>query len=276
MRNRCSNRGFVRFLFVPFMTLAGLFVSPGYTFPETATGRTTDKSRDVPTYSFKIVRTYPHDRNAFTQGLALERGILYEGTGLWGKSELRRLELVSGRVLKAVRLPARFFGEGITVHENRVIQLTWKSNIGFVYDSTSLKLIRTFTYPTAGWGLTHDGTRFIMSDGTSKLYFLNLRNFKVMKSVEVEYNDVPISNINELEYVKGEVYANIWKTDRIARIEPATGRIVGWIELNGLSRFNDRGAPIGVLNGIAYDAETDRLYVTGKLWPKIFQIELQN
>ena len=230
--------------------------------------------QDVATYSFRIVRTYPHDRRAYTQGLVFDHGVLYEGTGLRGKSELRRVELISGRVRKAVKLPVRFFGEGITVYGDRLIQLTWKSHLGFVYDRESLTLVDTFKYPTEGWGITHDGTRFVMSDGTSKLYFLNPENFKIAGSVDVHDNGVPVSNVNELEYVKGEVYANIWQTDRIARIDPATGRVVGWIELDGLLRLDDRRDPVDVLNGIAYDAENDRLYVTGKLWPKIFEIEL--
>jgi glutamine cyclotransferase len=228
----------------------------------------------IPVYTYNVINTYPHDRNAFTQGLVFEDGVLYEGTGLLGHSTLRRVELKTGDILKIRELSAQFFGEGITIYENKIIQLTWQSNIGFVYDKDSFELLREFSYSTEGWGITHDGERLIMSDGTSILHFLDPQTFEEIGQLEVFDNDEPVTRLNELEYVQGEIYANVWQTDRIARIAPETGRVIGWVELGGLLATEDLSEPIDVLNGIAYDAETDRLFVTGKLWPKLFEIEL--
>ena len=228
----------------------------------------------TPVYSYNVVNTYPHDRSAFTQGLVFEDGVLYEGTGLNGRSTLRRVELETGEVLQIHELPAQFFGEGVTVYGNDIIQLTWQSHVGFVYDRDSFELLQEFNYSTQGWGITHDGERLIMSDGTATLYFLDPETFEEIGRVGVYDNDGSVNRLNELEYVQGEIYANVWQTNCIARIDPQTGQVVGWIELKGLLTPEDRGEPVDVLNGIAYDAENARLFVTGKLWPKLFEIEL--
>ena len=228
----------------------------------------------IPIYSYSIVNTYPHDPDAFTQGLVFEDGVLYEGTGLYGQSTLRRVELETGAILQIRELPDQFFGEGITIHENKIIQLTWRSNVGFVYDRSSFELLEEFSYSTEGWGITHDGEHLIMSDGTSTLHLLDPQTFEKTGQLEVFDNDGPVTRLNELEYIQGEIYANIWQTDRVARIAPATGRVIGWVDLEGLLTTEDLSEPVDVLNGIAYDAEADRLFVTGKLWPKLFEIEL--
>ncbi len=233
-----------------------------------------DNSDVIPVYSYSIVNTYPHDPDAFTQGLVFEDGVLYEGTGLHGQSSLRRVELETGDILQMRELSDQFFGEGITIYGERIIQLTWQSNIGFVYDRDSFELLQEFSYSTEGWGITHDGTRLIMSDGTSILHFLDPQTFEEIGHVEVFDDNGPVTRLNELEYIQGEIYANVWQTDRIARVAPDTGRVVGWVDLEGLLSAEDRSEPVDVLNGIAYDAQTDRLFVTGKLWPKLFEIEL--
>jgi len=206
--------------------------------------------------------------------LVFEDGVLYEGTGLNGRSTLRRVKLETGEVLQIHELPAQFFGEGVTVYGNDIIQLTWQSHVGFVYDRDSFELLQEFNYSTQGWGITHDGERLIMSDGTATLYFLDPETFEEIGRVGVYDNDGSVNRLNELEYVQGEIYANVWQTNCIARIDPQTGQVVGWIELKGLLTPEDRGEPVDVLNGIAYDAENARLFVTGKLWPKLFEIEL--
>jgi glutamine cyclotransferase len=231
-------------------------------------------SNAIPVYTYNITNTYPHDRNAFTEGLVFEDGFLYEGTGLLGQSTLRRVELETGAILQIRELPDQFFGEGITIYGDRIIQLTWQSNVGFVYDRNSFELLQQFNYSTEGWGITHDGEHLIMSDGTSTLHFLDPQTFEEISQLEVLDNNGPVTRLNELEYIQGEIYANIWQTDRIARISPGTGRVIGWVDLEGLLTAEDRSEPVDVLNGIAYDAETDRLFVTGKLWPKLFEIEL--
>lgn len=231
-------------------------------------------SDDIPFYGYKVVNIYPHDRNAFTQGLAFENGFLYEGTGLWGHSTLRRVELETGNILKTRQIPGQFFGEGITFYGDEIIQLTWQSNTGFVYDKESFELLQEFNYPTEGWGITYDGKRLIMSDGTSTLYFLDPETFNEIGRIQVSDNDGPVSRLNELEYVQGEIYANVWQTDYIARISPTTGNVIGWIDLEGLLSPEDLGEAVDVLNGIAYDVQNERLFVTGKLWPKIFEIVL--
>ena len=228
----------------------------------------------TPVYSYNIVNTYPHDPDAFTQGLVFDDGVPYEGTGLYGESSLRRVELETGNILQIRELSDQFFGEGITIYGDSIIQLTWQSNIGFVYDKNDFELLQEFNYSTEGWGITHDGTRLIMSDGTSTLHFLDPQTFEEIGHIDVFDDNGPVTRLDELEYIKGEIYANVWQTDRIARIAPETGRVVGWVDLEGLLSAEDRGEPVDVLNGIAYDAQTDRLFVTGKLWPKLFEIEL--
>jgi len=229
---------------------------------------------DAIIYTYNVVNTYPHDRTAFTQGLVFEDDVLYEGTGQYGYSTLRRVELETGDILQIRELSEQFFGEGITIYGDEIIQLTWQSNIGFVYDKESFELLQEFNYSTEGWGITHDGTRLIMSDGTSTLHFLDPQTFEEIGQLEVLDNDTPIARLNELEYIQGEIYANVWQEDWVVRIAPQTGQVVGWIELRGLLTAEDRSEPVDVLNGIAYDANTDRLFVTGKLWPKLFEIEL--
>ena len=231
-------------------------------------------SHSAPVVGFRIVNTYPHDPRAFTQGLVFVDGILYEGTGLRGRSSLRKVDLKTGNILLARQLPARFFGEGITSYGNKLIQLTWRARVGFVYDRQTFQLLQRFNYPTEGWGITHDGNSLIMSDGTSTLYLLDPRTFREVGRLHVHDMDGPVSRLNELEYVRGEIYANIWRTDRIAKISPQTGAVVGWIELEGLLSPEDQNGQVDVLNGIAYDAKNDRLFVTGKLWPKLFEIDL--
>ena len=184
------------------------------------------------------------------------------------------MKLETGDILQIRELPVQLFGEGVTIHGNKIVQLTWQSNIGFVYDKTSFELLQEFRYPTEGWGITHDGKRLIMSDGTSTLHFLDPATLEEIGRIEVRDKDGPVTRLNELEYVQGEIYANVWQTDRIARIAPDTGDVIGWIELAGLLSPEDHAVPVGVLNGIAYDAENDRLFITGKLWPWIFEIEL--
>ena len=228
----------------------------------------------VPVYTYRIINSYPHDPNAFTQGLVFDNGNLYEGTGLYGHSTLRKVELATGKVLQIRELSSEFFGEGVTIYFDKVIQLTWKSGIGFVYDRNNFELLREFSYSTEGWGITHDGKRLVMSDGTARLYFLNPETLEYLGHIDVHDKNSPVTQLNELEYVNGEIYANVWQTERIARISPQTGEVVGWIDLTGLLRPEDRTVQVDVLNGIAYDAKNNRLFVTGKLWPKFFEIEL--
>ncbi len=225
-------------------------------------------------YAYEVVKVYPHDENAFTQGLVIENGVLYESTGLYGNSSLRRVDLETGNVLQMHALPPELFGEGITVFGNRIIQLTWRNQTGFVYDKNSFELAQEFSYPTEGWGITNDGSQLIMSDGTSTLYFLNPETFDKTGQVEVHDRDNnPVPYLNELEYINGKVYANIWREEKIAVIDHHTGQVTAWIDLAGIYNqvtYN----PSSVLNGIAYDETGDGLFVTGKLWSQLFQIKL--
>ncbi len=228
----------------------------------------------IPTYSYKVVNVYPHDRHAFIQGLAFVGGFFYEGTGLMGRSSLRRVELETGNVLKIHKIADHIFGEGVTVFNNKIIQLTWKSKVGFVYEKHSFKLLREFNCQTEGWGITHDGKRLMISDGSATIYFLDTESLKEIGRIPVHDENGPVERLNELEYVNGKIYANVWKTDRIAMISPDSGRVTGWIDLTGLLGPEDKSKPVNVLNGIAYDSENGRLFVTGKLWPKLFEIKL--
>jgi glutaminyl-peptide cyclotransferase len=233
-----------------------------------------DSQNQTPLYGYRIVHTYPHDRTAFTQGLEYRGGFLYEGTGLNGQSTLRKVELESGKVLREIRLDSQYFGEGITVLDKRIIELTWQSHRGFVYNRDTFEMIRNFDYPGEGWGLTNDGTRIFMSDGTTEIRAWNPSTLQETRRFVVHDGQTPIGSLNELEYVRGEIYANVWETDRIVRISPVDGRVTGWIELSGLLSESDLAAGANVLNGIAYDSSGDRLFVTGKLWPKLFEIQL--
>jgi glutamine cyclotransferase len=226
----------------------------------------------VPVYTFKVVNTFPHDRQAYTQGLDTDNGTLYEGTGGYGSSTLRKVDLESGRVLKEYKLPAAYFGEGITVCRDALVQLTWRANTGFVYDKNSFNLLRTFSYPTEGWGITYDGKRLIMSDGTSRLYFLDPDNFNATGYIEVHDKSGPVVMLNELEFIKGKIFANVWTTDNVAIIDPVDGSVTGWLDLSGLLDARYYNNSTDVLNGITYDAESDRMFVTGKRWPLLFEI----
>ena len=230
---------------------------------------------EVSLYTYEVVNVFPHDVNAYTQGLIYRDSVLYEGTGLYGGSTLRRVDLTTGRVLKSKSITSQFFGEGVAAFGDEIVQLTLFAQVGFVYDIETFQQKRAFVYPTDGWGLTHDGNRYIMSDGTATLYFRDLQTFEELGQVQVRDNDSPVWSLNELEFIEGEVFANVYQTDRIARINPATGRVVGWIDLSGLLPVGDRtGNPEDVLNGIAYDAGGERLFVTGKRWPKLYEIRL--
>ncbi len=225
--------------------------------------------------SYQIVHTYPHDPRAFTQGLLYVDGHLYESTGLNGRSSIRMVDLNTGRVLQKYDLPADQFGEGLTDWGSTLVQLTWQAHKGFVYDRFSFALLKTFSYPGEGWGLTHDEHQLIMSDGTSYLRILDPKTFQETRRIHVTTpNGQGIEDLNELEYVRGEIYANIWHSDRIARISPKTGKLLGWIDLTGLRDPSTKGNPDAVLNGIAYDAKDNRLFVTGKLWPKLYEIKV--
>ncbi|MGC1461962.1 MAG: glutaminyl-peptide cyclotransferase [Terracidiphilus sp.] len=223
--------------------------------------------------AYRIVHVYPHNSHAFTQGLIYADGHLYESTGLNGRSTLRMEDLETGRILQSVPLASEYFGEGLTEWGSTLIQLTWQSHIAFVYDRFSFRQLRTFSYNGEGWGLTQDGKNLILSDGTATLRFLDPKSFREVRHIVVKDRGSPVTNLNELEFVHGQIYANVWLTDRIARILPATGKVLGWIDLSGLLPANERSDPEGaVLNGIAWDAAHDRLFVTGKLWPKLFEI----
>jgi glutamine cyclotransferase len=227
----------------------------------------------VPVSRYVITHVYPHDPHAFTQGLEYRDGALFEGTGRNGESTLRKVEIATGRVLQQASIPADYFGEGITTWGQTILQLTWKDEIGFVYDRTTLKQLRTFRYNGEGWGLTHNATHVIMSDGSASLRFLDPRTLTETHRVLITDAGIPVRDLNELEWVNGEIYANVWQTDFVARISPSSGRVLGWIDLSGLlSPAEERGTD--VLNGIAYDPARNRLFVTGKLWPKLFEVQV--
>lgn len=227
----------------------------------------------APVAGFRVVAVYPHDRRAFTQGLEYVDGILYEGTGLVGRSSLRKVKLETGEVLQHLSLEPQYFGEGITVWRDQIVQLTYQHELGFVYDRKTLKRRRTFRYTGEGWGLANDGTSLVMSDGTATLRFLDPKTLAVIRRLPVHDAGVPVHRLNELELIRGEIWANVWQTNRIARISPKTGAVTGWVDLTGLLDPRDaRGTD--VLNGIAYDRRRDRVFVTGKLWPKLFEIEV--
>jgi glutamine cyclotransferase len=233
-----------------------------------------DAEGAAPIEGYRVVHTYPHDSSAFTQGLVMIGGMLYEGTGLNGRSSVRAMDLATGRVIQSVEVPAQYFGEGLTDWGGNLVELTWKAQRGFVYDRFSMRLVRTFAYKGEGWGLTHDRQHLIMSDGTAVLRFLDPVTFQVVRTLSVSDGGRPVMELNELEYIHGEIYANVWQTDRIARISPQTGKVIAWIDLNGLLAADERTDGNAVLNGIAYDQKSDRVFVTGKLWPKLFEIKL--
>jgi glutaminyl-peptide cyclotransferase len=260
-----------------FMMVAALACLPGCDEAPSAPQARVQPPPVVPppaVYGYEVVRQYPHDPEAFTQGLLYRDGFLYESTGLNGRSSLRKVRLETGEVVQQHKVPDEYFAEGLADWGTQLIQLTWVTNVAFVYDIGSFKELRRFPYAGEGWGLTHDGTRLIMSDGTPNLRFLDPSTFQEQVRFTVRDSGGPVDDLNELEYVKGSIYANVWTTDRIAIITPGTGLVTGWIDLAGL---NTRRRPAGddVLNGIAYDAAGDRLFVTGKLWPALFEIRLR-
>lgn len=229
----------------------------------------------TPEYGYKVVHTYPHDINAFTEGLEYRAGYLYESTGLKGRSWLRKENLETGKVLQQIDLDPDYFGEGITILNQQIFRLTWQAQTGFVYDQASFRMKRSFNYPGEGWAMTNDGQNIYMDDGTSQIRVWDPYTLQEKRRITVRDHGVPVDMLNELEWVRGEIYANIWQTDRIARISPVDGRVLGWIDCTGLLSPGDQtGGEGAVLNGIAYDVLGDRLFVTGKLWPKVFQIKL--
>jgi glutamine cyclotransferase len=247
---------------------------------------------EIPVYRYEVVHSYPHDRFAFTEGLAWDRGILIESTGLKGGSTLRQVNLTTGEIIRVRHLADQYFGEGVTVFGSQTIQLTYDSHVGFIYDPDSLEPLGTFYYSTMGWGIAWDGRYLIMSDGSSTLYFLDPETYREVRRIDVKAMGEPVGNLNELEYVNGVVYANVWPTNRIAMISPETGEVTGWIDLSGLllDEAQEQAGPSGIenypehpsvhfdtedcLNGIAYDPGGDRLFVTGKFWPELFEIRL--
>jgi glutamine cyclotransferase len=224
--------------------------------------------------SYKIVHSYPHDRQAYTQGLIFLDGRLFESTGLNGQSSLRMEELETGRILQFHEVPRQYFAEGLATWGDTLIQLTWQHHIALVYDRASFRLLRTLPYEGEGWGLASDGRSLVLSDGTATLRFLDPATFRVLRRLTVKDHGAPVTELNELEFVHGEIYANIWHSDLIARISAATGKVLGWIDLSGLLPLSERTNPEAVLNGIAYDPGHDRLFVTGKLWPRLFEIKV--
>jgi glutamine cyclotransferase len=229
-------------------------------------------AQGIPTYTFKLVATYPHDPSAFTQGLLYHQGFFYEGTGLNGRSEIRKVEIKTGRVLQRRSIAEKYFGEGLALFEGKLYQLTWQTRQGFIYHLETFAPLGGWTYPTEGWGLTHDGKQFIQSDGSANLYFLEPKTLKTVRTLQVTAEGRPVTQLNELEYIDGKVWANIWQTPRIAIIAPQSGKVEAWLDLTPLAMLMPPQAD--VLNGIAYDPASRRLFVTGKLWPKLFEIEV--
>lgn len=228
-------------------------------------------AREVP---YEVVGNFPHDSSAFLQGLVWYNGF-FESTGQFGRSSLRRVEYPTGKVLQRINLGSQYFGEGLAMIDNQLYQLTWQSKRGFVYDRDSFKLLREFKYDTEGWGLTYDGKSMILSDGSDELRFFNPENFEQTRKISVKFNGAPLRELNELEYIDGEVWANVWHTDRIVRIDPASGQVKSYLNLAGILPEDERSEPEAVLNGIAYDSQSKRIFISGKLWPKIFEIRLK-
>jgi glutaminyl-peptide cyclotransferase len=224
--------------------------------------------------SYEVLNAYPHDPGAFTQGLIYKDGFLYESTGLYGRSTLRKVDLETGELLAHIDLPPEFFAEGLTAWEETLVQLTWREGAGFVYSLDDFTLLERFSYPNEGWGLTQDGERLIMSDGSDSLHFLDPETFQVVGSLQVTWQGDPVERLNELEFIRGEVFANIWQTDDIIRINPHSGEVMGWIDMRGILSPEYQTSNEDVLNGIAYDPEEDRLFITGKRWPKLFEVKL--
>ncbi len=242
--------------------------------PVSADTETLNKQSNIKEYSYEVVNVYPHDPEAFTQGLIFKDGYLYESTGLFGKSSLRKVELETGKVLQKKSIDRKYFSEGLATNNNQLIQLSWKAGTGFIYNADTFELTQTFNYPGEGWGLTFDNKHIILSDGSSYLRFLDEHNMQEARRIQVLKNGQAVRKINELEMVKGNIFANIWLSDNILIISPQSGAVIGQLNLTGLLKKHTNDPRGGVLNGIAYDVEGDRLFVTGKLWPNIFEIKL--
>jgi glutamine cyclotransferase len=271
---------FAAFAFIALPLLAGVActssagANPGTTAQQTAPPA---KAGAIPVYSFDYVNVYPHDKGGFTQGLLWHKGVFYESDGLYNFSSLRKVEIVSGKVLKRIPVPNEFFAEGLALFGDKLYQLTWMAHKGFIYDRETFKKLGEFKYDGEGWGLTNDDKSLILSDGTNEIRFLDPATFKVQRKISVFVDNdprLPMQEINELEYVKGEIYANIWGSDQVYRISPADGKILGKVDFSTLFD-NPSHDPDDVLNGIAYDPEGDHLYVTGKRWPKLFEVKLK-
>ena len=232
------------------------------------------KNTRVPIWGISVVETFPHDPESFTQGFVYHRGYFYESTGLHGKSALKKIELNSGKVIKRVELGKEYFGEGMTILDDKIYQLTWLNKTGFIYDLSSFQKTGRFSYRSEGWGLTTDGKSLIMSDGTAVITFLNPETFQVIRRINVRDGKMPVTYLNELEFIRDEIWANVFTTDLIARISPQTGKVLSWIDLSSLPTLLPRSRRRDVLNGIAYDPERDRIFVTGKFWPQIFEIKI--
>jgi glutaminyl-peptide cyclotransferase len=234
---------------------------------------TVAQRRPAPVQTFKVIATFPHDTSAFTQGLVFADGELYESTGLNGESSLRRVDITSGKTLQRIDVPREYFAEGLALVGDELLQLTWQHHLGFVYDRKTFKQKRTFSYKTEGWGIAYDGTsRLIMSDGSDTLTFLDPKTLAATKTLRVQDAGRPVGNLNELEWIEGEIWANVWQTDRIARIAPNTGEVSAWLDLSTLFPQAQRRPPADVMNGIAYDKATRRIFITGKKWPRLYQI----
>jgi glutaminyl-peptide cyclotransferase len=238
------------------------------------TARAAQAPAGTPTVSIQVVHRYPHDSKAFTEGLEWHNGALYEGTGVVGESGVRRSDLTSGAMLAYKELPPPHFGEGVTVYKGTLYELTWKDGVGFKYDATTFAPKGSFTYSGEGWGLTHDAHSLIMSDGTSVLRFYDPTTFKLQRSLAVTADGMSVERLNELELIHGELWANVWQTSTIARIDPATGKVISWVDLSPLTGQIPAGDTVDVANGIAYDSAADRIFVTGKLWPALYEIRL--
>jgi len=224
---------------------------------------------------FEVVNSYPHDPTSFTQGLLWHDGGFYESTGQYGQSKLRRLEFPSGKVLKEIKLSPELFGEGLALVDSKLIQLTWQSQRGFVYDLNTFKVEREFSYSTEGWGLTYDEKNLILSDGSSDLFYFDPQTFKTVRKLSVRMNGQPVTELNELEFIEGEIWSNVWQRDLILQIDPSTGEVKSFLDLKGILAPSDKSGTENVLNGIAYDREHKRIFVTGKLWPRIFEIRIK-
>ena len=269
-----------RLLIIGVVALAAIVAAIGVTTlrsksPEPAR-QPDNKPAQAQKVSYEVVASYPHDPKAFLQGLVWHDEGFYESTGQYGESSLRRVEFPSGKVIKQVKLTSDLFGEGLAMVDNHLMQLTWTTKRGFVYDRDTFQMIREFTYQTEGWGLTYDGKDLILSDGSDQLTYLDPQNFQTVRKLRVTRDGRPVTNINELEFIEGEIWANVWHQDVILRIDPATGQVTSFLEMKGLISREMVSNPEAVLNGIAYDPQSKRIFVSGKLWPLIFEIRLKS